>query len=323
MAGIGAEARLVDDRLRMLDAVADRERLGLHVDAAGVQHREGVARAVTERDDDMVGADLLARGQRHAAHLALAIGAGLDQQVGDLLLEADLAAQALDLGPDLDDHAHQAEGADVRLADVEDLLGRAGLDELRQHLAGEEARVGDLAVELAVGEGAGATLAELDIRFGVQDALAPQAPGVLGPFADLLAALQHDRPQAHLGQDQRDEDAAGAKADDHRTRPLAGVEVGRRMADELVAGVRRRLDVGVAAVALQQRGLGGGVADLAVDGIDQDHRGLLARVIAALEDGEGAELRVGDAEPLQDGGAQGLLGVVEGQAEFVDADHGD
>ncbi len=48
-------------------------------------------------------------------------------------------------------------------ADVEDLVGRAGLDELLQHLAAEEARVLDLAVELAVGEGAGAALAELHV----------------------------------------------------------------------------------------------------------------------------------------------------------------
>src|SRR3546814_8672638 len=48
------------------------------------------------------------------------------------------------------DHGHQPEGADVRLADVEDLLGRAGLDEFGQHLAAvmmrilrsEERRVG-------------------------------------------------------------------------------------------------------------------------------------------------------------------------------------
>ena len=64
-------------------------------------------------------------------------------------------------------------------ADVDDLFRRAGLDELFQHLAAMEVGVLDLAVQLAVREGAGAALAELDVRFGVQRVLAPQAPGVL------------------------------------------------------------------------------------------------------------------------------------------------
>ena len=67
VAGVGAEARAVDHALRMLDAEADRERLGLHEHAAPVQHLEGVARAVAEREHHVVGAQLLARGERHAA----------------------------------------------------------------------------------------------------------------------------------------------------------------------------------------------------------------------------------------------------------------
>jgi hypothetical protein len=131
--------------------------------------------------------------------------------VGDLLAEADLAPQRHDVGPHLLHHAHQAEGADVRLADEQDLLGRARLDEFGQHLAGEVARVADLAPELAVAEGAGAAFAELHVRVGIQHAAAPQAPGVLGALAHLLAALQHDGPQPHLRQQQRGEDAAGPK----------------------------------------------------------------------------------------------------------------
>jgi hypothetical protein len=91
----------------------------------------------------------------------------IDQKVGHLLAEADLAAQRLDLGAHLLDHADQAEGADVRLGHVEDLLGRAGLDELGQHLARQVARVADLAPQLAVAEGAGAAFAELHVRLGV------------------------------------------------------------------------------------------------------------------------------------------------------------
>jgi hypothetical protein len=89
----------------------------------------------------------------------------------------------------------------------------------------------DLAVELAVGEGAGAAFAELHVGFGVEGVLAPQAPGVLGALAHGLAALEHDGPEAHLGQHQRGEDAAGAEADDHR----AVAEALRGLADEVVS----------------------------------------------------------------------------------------
>ena len=63
--------------------------------AARVQHREGVARAVAGREDDVIGGDLAraaplsrARATTHAAQRA-----GLDVQVDDARAEADLAAE--------------------------------------------------------------------------------------------------------------------------------------------------------------------------------------------------------------------------------------
>ena len=103
--------------------------------------------------------------------------------------EPDLAAEPLDLGAHRLDDADQAEGADVRLGDPGDLLRRAGADELVEHLARQVARIGDLPPELAVGERAGAAFAELDVRFRVEDAAPPQAPGVAGPLA-------HRRPRS-------------------------------------------------------------------------------------------------------------------------------
>src|ERR1700739_2793693 len=108
------------------------------------------------------------------------------------------AAASPDVGAQRLHHADQAEGADVRLGDEQDLLGRAGLDELGQHLAREVARVADLAPQLAVRERAGAALAELHVRLRIELALAPQAPGVLGALAHFLAAFEHDRPHAPL-----------------------------------------------------------------------------------------------------------------------------
>ncbi len=87
----------------------------------------------------------------------------LDPQVDDLLLEPHLAAQRDDLLAHRGHHAREAEGADVRLADVEDLLRRAGPHELVHDLATEELRILDLAVELAVGEQARAAFAELHV----------------------------------------------------------------------------------------------------------------------------------------------------------------
>ena len=130
VAGVRAEAGAVDQRLRMLDAEADRERLGLHVHAALVQHREGVARAVAERQHDVVGGAAPRRRRASTPRTCARTAPPSITHVDDALREADLAAQRLDLGAHLLDHADEAEGADVRLADVEDLFRRAGLDEL-------------------------------------------------------------------------------------------------------------------------------------------------------------------------------------------------
>ena len=97
----------------------------------------------------MVGIDLLAVGQFDATDAS-----ALDAQVAHAGAEADLAAQRFDLGAHLLDHAHQPEGADVRLADIDDLRRRAGLDEFGEHLAAAIGRILDLAVELAVRKGA-------------------------------------------------------------------------------------------------------------------------------------------------------------------------
>src|SRR6185369_1837125 len=237
MAGRGAEAGAVDQRLRVLDADADREGLGFDIDAVIEQHLERVAGTVADGEHDMVGGDAFAPGQHDAAHLAVAGGVAFDLDFLDLGPEAHFAAEFENVGAHLLDHADQPESADVRLVDEEDFFRRAGLDEFLEHLAAMVLRVLDLAVELAVGEGAGAAFAELDVGIRVQLALAPQAPGVLSPLAHGLAAFDDDRAKTHLGQDQAGEQAAGAGADDDWPR----LEVGRRPGDELVAGVRRRL----------------------------------------------------------------------------------
>ncbi len=281
MAGAWPEAGAIDQRLRMLDPKADRERLGVEVNATRVQHLEGVAGAVAGRENDVLGGDRF--GRRAGRDREAAQGAGFDLEIDDPAAEPDLAAEALDLGAHLLDHADQAEGADVRLGDEADLFRRAGADEFVEHLAREMARIADLAPELAVGERAGAAFAELHVRFGVEHAAAPQAPGVLGALAYRAAALENERLEAHLGQDEGGEDAARAEADDDRPRPSAGREVGRRLRDQAIAGVGGGPDVAVAGVPREH---GVGAHDVAVDGVDEDDRRLLARVVAAPEDRE-------------------------------------
>ncbi len=251
VAGVGAEAGAVDQRLRVLDAEADRERLGLEIDAALMQPLEGVARAVAQRQHHVVGADVPAAFQHHPAQAARPVGGHGDVEIHHLALEAVLAAQLLDGLAHPLHHGHQAEGADVGVGLGQDLGRSAGLDELGQHLAAQVAGVLDLAVELAVREGAGPALAELHVGLRVQHALAPQAPGVLGALAHHLATLQDDRAQAHLGQDQAGEQAARPGPDHQRA--VLGQALG--VADEAVLGVGRRLHMALALEARQHLGL--------------------------------------------------------------------
>jgi hypothetical protein len=253
---------------------------------------------------------------RQATHVPRAVCIGLDQHVGHALLETDLTAERDDLLAQPLYDLHQLEGADVRVRHVQDLGRRAGVDELLHHLAAQVARILDLAVELAVGEGAGAAFAELHVRFRVEHVLAPQAPGVLGPFAHVLAALQHDGVQAHLRQQQCREDAARAEADHHWP------ELGRyvcvvRMP---VHHVRAAHHVRVAGETGQQRIFVDAGVKRQVDDVDLHQLGL-ARVEAALEDGVAGDGRSGQAELALDGFGKGLLGVVERQLDFGDSDH--
>ena len=88
--------------------------------------------------------------------------------------------------------------------------------------------------------------------------------------------------------------------------------------DELVLDVGSGHDVRVA--QLSQHGLV--VGNGRVDRVDQDDGGFLARVVAALVDGKVEQLGVSDAKAGQDGVAQGGIGVVQGEFEFVNTQHG-
>jgi hypothetical protein len=58
-----------------------------------------------------------------------------------------------------------------------------------------------------------------------------------------------------------------------------------------------------------------------VDGVNQLHRRLLARVVAALEDGERQQVGIGHPQACDNRLAKGFLGMIQGQTEFSDSQH--
>ena len=293
----------VDDALRMLDAHADGERFGFHRYAALVELGEGVACAVAQRHHHLGGGQGVhhARGQIHhgqPGHTALAVGIGRDVEIGDTLIESHFTAERNDLRAELLHHLHQFEGADVGVCGVENLVGRAGLHKLFHDLAAQKTRVLDLAVELAVRERARTAFAELHVRLGMQHALAPQVPGVLGALTHFAATLQHDRLEAHLREHQRRKNAARTKTNDHG----AIAQIGGCLAHGNPAHVRCLANVRVLFVLSEQRGFLGGIDKRHVQDIDRDQFHL-ARIEAAFVD-----VQCGDGVG---GKAQGQSGLRE------------
>ncbi len=193
----------------------------------------------------------------------------------------------------------------------EDFLRGAGFDELGEEFAGEVAGILDAGIELAVGEGAGTALAELDVGFGVEDAAAPEGPGVFGALADGLAALEDEWPKTHLGEGEGGHQATGAGADDDGAAARGGNVDG-----EAVAGV------GGGAEAGEARENGGLVAEGDVDGVDEVDRRAAAGVVGSAGDGEAEEVVGGDGETGQHRVAEGVGRVVQGEFEFGQTEHG-
>src|SRR5262245_49986208 len=152
----------------MLDAEADRERLGFEEDALVVKHLEGVASAVTDGEDDVVDCECRSVKKHHAFDAPF-VGTRLaNDDALDARAETEFATERFDLRAQQLDHGNEAEGADMRLGSIEDVVGRSRLDELVQDFAAEMARVFYAAIELAVGECAGAAFAELGIRLRIE-----------------------------------------------------------------------------------------------------------------------------------------------------------
>ena len=243
----------------MLDAKADGEGLGFEEHAAPLEHAEGVARAVAQRQHHVAAAQSCSP----LASTTPSMLAVLDQQVGDLALEAHLAAERDDLLAHRRHHAGEAEGADMRLADVEDLRRRAGAHELVHHLAAVELRILDLAVELAVGEQPRAALAELHVGFRVSACSCATGAQVS------WVRRRTSRPRSStIGLKPICASSSAANrphgTEAHHERAL--LQLRGRLRHRVVGGVGRRAHLAVAREAPQHRRL---VAHLHVDDADE------------------------------------------------------
>ena len=121
--------RSIDHDLLMFDARAQRKRLLFHHDLHRIQHFKRIARAVPDRQNQMIARHIL------PAELRAGQAAVCDVQPFQLRFKAHLAAQTDDLPTDVFHHQPQSIRADVRLRLIENFLRRAHPREGFQHAA--------------------------------------------------------------------------------------------------------------------------------------------------------------------------------------------
>ena len=188
-------------RLPVLNADAHGERLGLHGHAPAVQHLKGVPGGVAGAQNQMAAGENV-RALRPGDSNAFQLSAP-DVQVRQLALKADVRPQVQQLPAEVFQGDVEIVCAHVGLGVDEDVPGRAAGHQLLQNEA--VADVLGAGVQLAVGEGPGAALAELDIGGQVQRSRGPE-PLHIGPaLFHAPAPLQQDGPQTGPGQHQRGE----------------------------------------------------------------------------------------------------------------------
>ena len=149
-------------------------------------------------------------------HLCGGKRAVFDHKTVQPMGKADLSAAGEDIPADGLDHARQHVRADVGLGVIEHVLPGTVLIELAQH-KGDAAVVG-AGVQLAVGKGAGAALAELDVVFSVQRAAGAKALDCRDAGVHVPSALEYNGSCSRAGKQQRGKHARRAKAHDNGAR---------------------------------------------------------------------------------------------------------
>ena len=136
-----------------------------------------------------------------------------DHEPCDPRVEADLAAGMADGFADVGDDLGQPVGADVGVRLIKDCVGGAvKMEELQGPAV--VAALFRSRVELAVGKGARAALAEAVVGVRVERMFAMDQGDVALAAADILAALEHDRLESAFDQTQGREKSGRPRADD-------------------------------------------------------------------------------------------------------------
>ena len=202
----------VDVPLAVLDADPYRQGLRLHGDPGGVEYLEGVPGAVAQGQNHLPDGEAVgSAGTRHlqGGHMPL-----LNLQPRQPVAEADIAAQVLQLPPEGDQGPVEVVGTHVGLGVHQDALRRAvGHQGLQDEAV---AGVPGAGVQLPVGEGPGAALAELDVGLRVQGPCGPEPLHVRLAALHVPPPLQQNGPGAAPGQGQGAEEASGPGPHHHR-----------------------------------------------------------------------------------------------------------
>ncbi len=175
------------------------------------------------------------------------------------------------------------------------------------------ARVVDRRAQLAVGEGARASLAEVQVRLGGQLPGGPEPVDVAVALGDRSAALQQQRAVTHARKHEGGEQPRRAAAHDHRpmSQPL---RAGRHRAVLEVGG----FDAGRRGVPRPERRL---VLHGDVDHVDDADRPHLAGVDRLAPDEVLLDVPGARAEPIEDGPLERGLVVIQRQRNLVQAQH--
>src|SRR5262249_53276984 len=132
-------------------------------------------------------------------------------------------------------------------------------------------------------------LPKLHVGFRRKGSLAPKSPGIGCPAPHRPAALEDNRLETRLCENERRKQSAGTKS--YHERPLANTLSGS-VPDGVIARIRGLFDVRVARETPQNGRL---VTGLQVDDVDeQDGLVFLTRVVASLEYVEFQQVGVAD-----------------------------
>ncbi len=145
---------------------------------------------------------------------------------------------------DILDYHGKLVGADMRMRINQDILASAEFNQQVEHFP-DVTPFGRAGIELAVGEGAGATLAVAVVGIRIHDPLAGKACHIRLALVDILSTLQHYRPESQRDKFQRSEHSRRPRTHDNYL--LGTVHIGVfRESERLIIVLRR---IGLIAVA--------------------------------------------------------------------------